>query len=66
MTALMRSRRKIQLKVRETDVVPAPDDPVTAMTGCFADMMASRAARLEVLGFRDAFGVLLSILPRLL
>jgi hypothetical protein len=52
------------LNVRETDVVPAPDDPVTAMTGCFADMMASRAARLEVWGFRDACGVLLSILLR--
>jgi hypothetical protein len=35
-------RRKIQLKVRITEVVPAPDEPVTAMMGCFADMGASR------------------------
>jgi len=34
----MRSRRNIQLKVRVTEVVPAPEDPVTAMIGCFVDM----------------------------
>jgi hypothetical protein len=38
----MFSRLNIQLKVRVTEVVPAPDEPVTAMTGCFADMSASR------------------------
>jgi hypothetical protein len=38
----MCSRRKIQLKVRVTEVVPAPEEPVTAMMGCFADMVASR------------------------
>ena len=37
-TALMRSRRKIQLNVRVTDVVPAPEEPVTAMMGCLADI----------------------------
>jgi hypothetical protein len=37
----MCSRRNIQLKVRVTDVVPAPEEPVTAMMGCFADMSAS-------------------------
>src|SRR3982074_1941218 len=33
------SRRKICSKVRITDVVPAPEDPVTAMIGCLADML---------------------------
>jgi hypothetical protein len=32
------SRRKIFLKVRETVVVPAPDDPVMAMMGWRSDM----------------------------
>src|SRR5512139_2979560 len=32
------SRRKIFSKVRVTEVVPAPDDPVIAMMGCLADM----------------------------
>ena len=36
----MPSRRNIQLKVRVTDVVPAPEEPVTAMMGCLADMGA--------------------------
>src|SRR5271156_4880833 len=35
----MRSRRKIELNVRVTDVVPAPEEPVTAMMGCLADMI---------------------------
>ena len=34
----MCSRRKIVSKVCLTDVVPAPDEPVTEMMGCFADM----------------------------
>src|SRR5260221_14067578 len=38
----MCSRRKIQLNVRVTEVVPAPEEPVTAIMGCFADMVASR------------------------
>src|SRR6185312_179775 len=32
------SRRKICSKVRMTEVVPAPEEPVTAMIGCLADM----------------------------
>jgi hypothetical protein len=28
-------------KVRVTDVVPAPDEPVMATMGCLADMVAS-------------------------
>src|SRR5580698_2259916 len=35
----MRSRRKIELNVRVTDVVPAPEEPVTAMMGCLADII---------------------------
>src|SRR5688572_28894044 len=38
--AVTRSRRKICSNVRMTDVVPAPDEPVTAMMGCVADMAA--------------------------
>src|SRR6185369_6885379 len=34
------SRRKICSNVRMTEVVPAPDEPVTAMMGCIADMRA--------------------------
>jgi hypothetical protein len=40
----MCSRRNIQLNVRVTEVVPAPEEPVTAMIGCFADMMLSLRA----------------------
>src|ERR1044071_7052152 len=36
--AVTRSRRKICSNVRMTEVVPAPDEPVTAMMGCVADM----------------------------
>jgi hypothetical protein len=32
------SRLKICSKVRRTDVVPAPDDPVTEIMGCLTDM----------------------------
>src|ERR1700689_1545421 len=32
------SRRKMCSKVRRTEVVPAPDEPVTEMMGCFADI----------------------------
>src|SRR6185312_7197070 len=38
--AATRSRRKIWSNVRMTEVVPAPDEPVTAMMGCVADMAA--------------------------
>src|SRR5688572_8923184 len=38
--AVTRSRRKICSNVRMTEVVPAPDEPVTAMMGCVADMAA--------------------------
>jgi hypothetical protein len=34
------SRRKICSKVRLTDVVPAPDEPVTRIIGYFADTAA--------------------------
>src|SRR5690606_29330786 len=37
----MCSRRKMCSKLRMTVVVPAPDDPVTATIGCFADMRLS-------------------------
>src|SRR5580704_4734650 len=37
----MRSRRKICSNVRLTDVVPAPEEPVTEMIGYFADTSAS-------------------------
>src|ERR1700730_19146286 len=37
----MGSRRKICSKVRLTDVVPAPEEPVTEMIGYFADTSAS-------------------------
>jgi hypothetical protein len=37
----MCSRRKICSKVRLTDVVPAPEEPVTDMIGYFADTSAS-------------------------
>src|SRR5689334_17950640 len=36
--ALMPSRRKMCAKLCMTVVVPAPEEPVTAMTGCFTDM----------------------------
>src|ERR1700722_7082697 len=32
------SRRKMCSKVRRTEVVPAPEEPVTEMMGCFADI----------------------------
>src|SRR5512141_578359 len=38
MAALSFSRRKMCWNVRVTEVVPAPDEPVIAMTGCFTDM----------------------------
>ena len=38
----MFSRRKICSKMRLTEVVPAPDDPVMVMMGCLADMMLLR------------------------
>src|ERR1700730_16740288 len=40
--ALMPSRRKMCAKLFITVVVPAPDDPVTAMMGCLADMSKPR------------------------
>src|SRR5262245_9386327 len=38
MAALTFSRRKMLAKVRVTEVVPAPDEPVMAMMGCRSDM----------------------------
>src|SRR5689334_6567261 len=46
----MLSRRKICTKVFFTDVVPAPDEPVTEMIGCLTDMAA--ASRFEPGGRR--------------
>ena len=43
----MFSCRKIQSKVRETVVVPAPEEPVTAMMGWRADMAAGSAVGLQ-------------------
>ena len=34
----MCSRRKMFSNVWRTEVVPAPEEPVTEMMGCFADM----------------------------
>ncbi|GLI94990.1 hypothetical protein LMG27198_39820 [Methylocystis echinoides] len=36
----MRSRRKICSNVALTELVPAPDEPVIEMMGCFTDMGA--------------------------
>ena len=41
----MLSRRKICSKMRLTEVVPAPDDPVMVMMGCFADMDLTQALK---------------------
>jgi hypothetical protein len=38
----MHSRRKIVSNVCLTEVVPAPEEPVTDMMGCFADMILGR------------------------
>src|SRR5262245_27497780 len=38
MAALTSSRRKMFSKVRVTEVVPAPEEPVMAMMGCLMDM----------------------------
>ena len=38
MAAVTFSRRKMFSKVRVTEVVPAPDEPVMAMMGCLTDM----------------------------
>src|SRR5260370_42659361 len=40
--ALRPSRRKMCAKLFITVVVPAPDDPVTAMMGCWVDMSKPR------------------------
>ena len=40
--ASMFSRRKISSKMRLTEVVPAPDDPVMVMMGCLADIVSLR------------------------
>src|SRR6516164_6675374 len=45
--AAIPSRRKICSKVRRTDVVPAPDDPVTEMMGCFTDTIHSGKLRFS-------------------
>ena len=41
------SRRKICSKMRFTEVVPAPDEPVIEMMGCFADMISSSTQTLN-------------------
>src|SRR5690349_16645487 len=41
------SRRKICSKVRRTDVVPAPDDPVTEIMGCLTDTTRHPRSRLS-------------------
>ena len=38
-SALMPSRRKMCANAFITVVVPAPEEPVTAMTGCLIDMV---------------------------
>src|SRR3954464_10973080 len=46
-TARTSSRRKICSKVLRTEVVPAPEEPVTEMMGCRADMLLYFALRLR-------------------
>src|SRR5262245_46520411 len=41
------SRRKICSKMRLTEVVPAPEEPVIEMMGCLADMRLSPSSRPE-------------------
>jgi hypothetical protein len=41
MAAFTPSRRKMFSKVRVTEVVPAPDEPVMAMMGWRSDMVVS-------------------------
>src|SRR5690242_3012947 len=41
------SRRKICSKVRRTDVVPAPDDPVTEIMGCLTDTTRHPRSKLS-------------------
>ncbi|MGH3922072.1 MAG: hypothetical protein ACRDTT_04240 [Pseudonocardiaceae bacterium] len=44
-TAFTCSRRKICSKVRITDDVPAPEEPVMAMIGCVADIASTPFAQ---------------------
>jgi len=44
--ALTFSRRKISSNVFLTDVVPAPEEPVTEMIGCFFDVGVGFPIRL--------------------
>src|SRR5512134_724976 len=46
--ALTPSRRKICSKVRRTDVVPAPEEPVTEMIGCLTDMPSTSPERTHL------------------
>ena len=45
MRASIFSRRKISSKMRLTEVVPAPEEPVIEMMGCLADMIRLPQAR---------------------
>jgi hypothetical protein len=50
MAALIFSRRKMLSKVRVTELVPAPDEPVIAMMGWRSDMGISSVAEQAALG----------------
>src|SRR5689334_19644253 len=58
--AVIFSRRKMCSNVRRTDVVPAPDEPVTEMIGCVTDMRSTPeepAAPEERRAFANGVGV---------
>src|SRR5207244_5153521 len=57
--ALMPSRRKMCAKLCITVVVPAPEEPVTAMIGCFTDtsgFLAPTPGRASARGSRQRLG----------
>src|SRR5438309_38180 len=57
--ALMPSRRKMCAKLCITVVVPAPEEPVTAMIGCFTDMwgfLEPTPGRASARGSRQRLG----------
>src|SRR4029453_18295413 len=66
--AVIFSRRKMCSNVRRTDVVPAPDEPVTEITGWVADMASApeQAAPAEQgRALADGIGVdVIAIEPR--
>ncbi len=49
MAAFTPSRRKMFSKVRVTDVVPAPDEPVMAMMGWRSDMVRPRDLKMGLI-----------------